>query len=100
MAAVGKHIRALRPERGMTQEDLAEKLYVTRQTVSSWENGKSQPNVETLEKIAAALETDVMALIYGARGHEKMRRLQRRWLRICAGLTCMKTQHIRYWGRF
>lgn len=42
MAAVGKHIRALRTERGMTQEDLAEKLYVTRQTVSNWENGVSQ----------------------------------------------------------
>lgn len=42
MAVVGKHIRALRMERGMTQEDLAEKLYVTRQTVSNWENGVSQ----------------------------------------------------------
>lgn len=41
-----------------------------------------------MEKIAAALETDVMALIYGAQDHEKMRRLQRRWMRVCAGLCC------------
>ena len=88
MATVAKHIRALRTARGMTQEELAEKLFVTRQTVSSWENGKSRPDVETLETIAEALETDVMALIYGVRADEKERRLRRKWLRICAGACC------------
>ena len=41
MASVGKHIRRLRSIRGMTQEALAEKLFVTRQTVSNYENGVS-----------------------------------------------------------
>ena len=55
MASVAKHIRALRNKRQLTQEELAEKLFVTRQAVSNWETAKSQPDVETLEKIAAAL---------------------------------------------
>ena len=41
MASVAKHIRRLRTERHMTQGDLAEKLFVTRQTVSAWETGVS-----------------------------------------------------------
>ena len=51
MASVAKHIRALRNKRQLTQEELAEKLFVTRQTVSNWETAKSQPDVETLEKL-------------------------------------------------
>ncbi|SFP70412.1 Helix-turn-helix domain-containing protein [Oscillibacter sp. PC13] len=41
MASVGKHIRRLRSTCGMTQEALAEKLFVTRQAVSAWETGLS-----------------------------------------------------------
>ena len=66
MASVAKHIRRLRTERRMTQEDLAGKLFVTRQTISAWETGKAQPDLETLERIAAALGVEVMELIYGA----------------------------------
>ena len=40
----------------MTQEQLAEKVFVTRQAVSAWETGKALPDVETLERIAGALE--------------------------------------------
>ncbi|WP_418725248.1 helix-turn-helix transcriptional regulator, partial [Dysosmobacter sp.] len=65
MASVGKHIRHLRTARGLTQEQLAEMLFVTRQTVSAWETGRAQPDLETLERIAAALETDVTEVIYG-----------------------------------
>ena len=41
MASVAKHIRKLRLERGLTQEELAERLHVTRQAVSNWERGGS-----------------------------------------------------------
>ena len=66
MASVSKHIRQLRVARGMTQEELARKLYVTRQTVSAWETGRSQPDLDTLEQIAAALGVEVTEVIYGA----------------------------------
>ena len=80
MAGVGKHIRRIRTERHMTQEQLAEKLFVTRQAVSAWETGKAQPDVETLERIAAALEAEVTEIIYGVSQSPNLRRLKRRWV--------------------
>ena len=53
MASVGKHIRRIRTERHMTQEQLAEKLFLTRQAVSAWETDKAQPDVETLNEDAS-----------------------------------------------
>lgn len=47
------------------QKQLAEKLFVTRQTVSAWETGRARPGLETLERIAA-LEADVTEVICGA----------------------------------
>lgn len=65
MKDIGKNIQTLRQEKHMTQEELAEVLYVTRQTVSNYENGRSRPDLDMLLKIAEILETDVTALIYG-----------------------------------
>ena len=39
----------LRTQRGMSQDELAEKIMVTRQAVSRWENGETVPNTETLK---------------------------------------------------
>ncbi len=64
---VGKNIKAFREQKKLTQEQLAEQLNVTRQAVSNWENEKTQPDVETLHKIACALECSVEELIYGER---------------------------------
>ena len=63
---IGTNIKKLRTAQGLTQDQLAEKLYVTRQTVSSWERSASNPDLEQLEAIAAALGIDVMTLLYGA----------------------------------
>ena len=49
---VGKFIKKLRKDNNLTQDDLAEKYYVTRQTISNWENGKSYPDLGTLVKIS------------------------------------------------
>ena len=62
---VGRNLKRLRQRAGLTQDALAERLHVTRQAVSSWETGKTAPDVETLTTLAAALEGDVRALIYG-----------------------------------
>ena len=64
---VGQNIKKFREEKGLRQEDLAEQLHVTRQAVSNWENGKTQPDLETLQKIAQVLEVSVEELIYGER---------------------------------
>ena len=57
MRDIGKNIRDLRVKQNMTQDELAEKLFVTRQTVSNYETGRSRPDVEMLASIAEALNT-------------------------------------------
>ena len=42
-------ILELRTQRGMSQDELAEKVFVSRQAVSRWENGETVPNTETLK---------------------------------------------------
>ena len=53
---LGNQIKAHRAALSLSQEELAEQLHVTRQAVSAWETGKALPDVEMLERIAAALE--------------------------------------------
>lgn len=53
---------AAREQRGMTQQDLAEKLYVTRQAVSRWENGETEPSVDMRKLIATVLDVPVIQL--------------------------------------
>ena len=45
---IGKRIKELRSDKGWNQEEFAEKVYVSRQTVSSWENDKSYPDIKSL----------------------------------------------------
>ena len=79
MASVGTHIKRLRAAKRMTQEELAEQLHVTRQAVSAWETGKALPDVEMLERIAAALDADVTEVIYGAKSAPDLAALKREW---------------------
>ncbi len=65
MANIGKTIKSMRIKKGMTQDELAEKLFVSRQTVSNYENNKSNPDIDILVKIAEVLDTDVNTIIYG-----------------------------------
>lgn len=85
MSAVSKHIKKQRLTQGLTQEALAERLFVTRQTISNWETGKSQPDVDTLLRIAEALQTDAGALIYGPPAKPNQKKEVRK-LTIAAGL--------------
>ena len=79
MREIGKNIRAARLRRGMTQDELAERLHVSRQTVSNYETGRSRPDVEMLLRAAEQLEVDVQVLLYG----EPLRPERRReWLRM------------------
>lgn len=71
MRDVGKNIRKLREAKGMTQETMAEALFVTRQTVSNYETGRSRPDVDMLVRIGEILGTDVNTLIYGPTTPEK-----------------------------
>ena len=65
MANIAKNIRLLRTAQNITQDQLAENLHVTRQTVSNYETGKSQPDIDTIVRLAEALQTDPNTLLYG-----------------------------------
>ena len=54
---IGRNIALLRKNAGFTQEELAEKLGVTAQAVSKWENGHNLPDIENLMLIAELLNT-------------------------------------------
>lgn len=85
MRDIGKNIRRAREQKGYGQEQLAELLFVTRQTVSNYETGRSRPDVDTLVKLAGLLDVEVTELIYGT---EPCNTGNRRalWLRIGASI--------------
>ena len=60
---LGENIKTLRKNKGLTQEELAIRLKVVRQTVSKWEKGYSVTDAETLQKIADILEVDIKQLL-------------------------------------
>ena len=62
---IGGNLKQLRMAQGLTQDQLAEKLHVTRQAVSNWERNVSHPDLDQLEAIAAALGVEVTTLLYG-----------------------------------
>lgn len=58
-----ENIKAFRKDRGLTQEELAIRVNVVRQTVSKWEKGLSVPDADMLQKIAEVLEVSVSQLL-------------------------------------
>ena len=62
---LGEKIREARRKCGLSQEQLAEQLHVTRQAVSNWETGKTQPDIDTLTQLASIFDVSVERIIYG-----------------------------------
>ena len=56
-------IKALRKSKGLSQQDLADKLNVVRQTISKWEQGLSVPDSDLLIALSEALEAPVSTLL-------------------------------------
>ena len=53
----------LRTRKGLSQDELAEKVMVTRQAVSRWENGETIPNTETLKLLSKELDVSINTLL-------------------------------------
>ena len=60
---LNENIRAIRRSRGLSQEELAIRLNVVRQTISKWENGLSVPDADLLIALSEVLETPVSTLL-------------------------------------
>lgn len=65
---LGSRIRELRMDAGLSQDELAKRVYVARQTVSNWENNKTLPDLESLKLLAATFDASVDSLI----GNDRM----------------------------
>ena len=62
---IGSQIRKYRNAQKLSQEELAEKIYVTRQTISNWENKKSYPDIHSLLLLSSVFEISLDRLIKG-----------------------------------
>lgn len=71
---LNENIKNLRKSKGLSQEELAVKLNVVRQTVSKWENGLSVPDVDMLIALSQVLDTPVSTLLGQALGPGGIRR--------------------------
>ena len=59
----GENLKTLRKQKGFSQEELATRLHVVRQTISKWEKNLSVPDVDTLIRLAEILEVSVSELL-------------------------------------
>lgn len=62
---LGKRLSKLRKEKRITQEKLANLLYITNKTLSSWESNRTEPSLEMLIKLSEILDCSIGYLIYG-----------------------------------
>ena len=53
----------MRKQKGLSQEELAEKVFVTRQAVSRWENGETTPNTDTLKLLSKLFDVSINTLL-------------------------------------
>ena len=56
-------IHSLRTEKGLSQEELAEQVFVTRQAVSRWETGETIPGIDTLKQLSMFFDVSINTLL-------------------------------------
>ena len=101
---LGENIKIIRKNKGYSQEELANKLHVTRQTVSKWETGQSVPDANLLKQLSLILEVSVAEIMDGnaerilenavivdqlSRVNEHLVAVQRRLSRIVVTVVCI-----------
>lgn len=60
-----KHLKQYRLDVGLSQEDLARRIFVTRQTISNWERGKTYPDIQSLLLLSEQLDVTIDELVKG-----------------------------------
>lgn len=84
-----KRLVDLRKEKGLSQEELAEKLYVSRQTISNWERGRTYPDINSLLLIATFFDVSLDNLIKGdvdIMKHQVKQTQLKKWLLVVAAI--------------
>lgn len=62
---LSEKLQELRKEKGLTQEELAEALFVSRTAISKWESGRGVPNIESLKAISKFFSVSIDELLSG-----------------------------------
>lgn len=91
---IGLFLKELRKEKGLTQEQLAEKFQVAARTVSRWENGYNMPDLSILVELADFYETDIRELINGERKSEDMTEKMKDTIEKIADYTDTEKEHL------
>ena len=71
---IGEVIRKYRTLRGLTQEELGAQLFVSKQAVSKWENGRTLPDIETVRRLCEILEINRDEILGGSIAQTKKSR--------------------------
>ena len=69
---IGSFLKELRKDKGITQEQFAEKLGVSSRTISRWETGSNMPDLDILIQIADYYDVEIREILDGERKSEKM----------------------------
>lgn len=72
LVKIGKFLQDLRKEKGLTQEQLAERAGVARRTVSRWETGSNMPDLDILIELSDFYAVDLREILTGERKSERM----------------------------
>ena len=84
---IGKFIASRRKELGLTQQNLADKLFVTDKAISKWERGLSLPDVSLLGELAKILEVDIADVLDGKKGTNRKINVEEEIERVTKELT-------------
>ena len=108
---IGKQIRKYRMEAKLSQDELADKVYVTRQTISNWENDRNYPDIRSLVLLSSVFGISLDMLVKGdvqtmkehinAEDIRSFKRDQRIFLIMLAGMVVLPMPLVRYlkeWG--
>ena len=80
---IGNFIKKIRTEQNLTQKDLADRLGVTYQAVSKWENGKNVPDIAILKKITEEFNVNIDEILNGEKNEKKIENTKENlWIRI------------------
>lgn len=85
---ISENLKSIRQIRGLTQEDVAKQIGLTRQTISSYESNRTQPDLETLKVFAEIYDVELSDILYG-KSKMQMKRKAIKFVAVLAAVNMM-----------
>ena len=100
MNSISQNIKAYRKHNSLTQQQLADRIGVTHQTVSNWESGRSMPSIDKLNEISEKLNIDINYLLYGKKADNQQLKKQIAINAILYAIILILWQAVRLYQRY